>query len=62
MRVIRNKEVVWQGDISSLKRVQEDVREVTKGLECGILLNHFNQVLAGDNIQSFEVSYIKQEL
>lgn len=62
VRVIRNKEVVWQGDISSLKRVQEDVREVTKGLECGILLNHFNQVLAGDNIQSFEVSYIKQEL
>lgn len=62
VKVVRNKEVVWQGDIASLKRVQEDVREVNKGLECGILLNHFNQVQAGDNIQSYEVTYIKQEL
>ena len=62
VKVVRNKEIVWQGDISSLKRVQEDVREVAKGLECGILLNHFNQIQPGDNIQSFEITYIKQEL
>lgn len=61
-KLVRNKEVIWQGDIASLKRVQEDVREVAKGLECGILLNHYNLVQAGDNIQSFEISYIKQEL
>jgi translation initiation factor IF-2 len=62
VKVMRNKEIIWQGDISSLKRVQEDVREVAKGLECGILLNHFNQIQPGDNIQSFEVTYIKQDL
>ena len=61
-KLVRNKEVIWQGDISSLKRVQEDVREVTKGIECGILLNHFNAVEVGDQIQTFEVTYIKQEL
>ena len=61
-KLIRNKEVIWQGDISSLKRVQEDVKEVTKGHECGILLNHFKAVEVGDQIQSFEVTYIKQEL
>ncbi len=62
VKVVRNKEVVWQGDIASLKRVQEDVREVAKGLECGILLNHYNHVQPGDHIQSYEVTYIKQEL
>lgn len=62
VKIVRNKEIVWQGDIASLKRVQEDVREVAKGLECGILLSHYNQIQPGDNIQSFEVTYIKQEL
>lgn len=62
VKLVRNKEVIWQGDISSLKRVQEDVREVAKGLECGILLNHYSAVQPGDNIQSFEVTFVKQEL
>lgn len=62
VRVKRDNEVVWKGGISSLKRVKEDVREVTKGLECGILLNGFNEIKEGDVIEAYEVTYITQEL
>lgn len=62
VRIRRNNEVIWKGSISSLKRVKEDVREVTKGLECGILLNNFSQVQEGDIIEAYEITYISQEL
>ncbi|MBS4168837.1 translation initiation factor IF-2 [Parachlamydia sp. AcF125] len=62
IRVKRKGQKIWQGPIASLKRVKEDVREVAKGLECGILLNHFNDVQAGDTLEAFEVTYISQEL
>lgn len=62
VRLIRNDEVIWKGTMASLKRVKEDVREVAKGLECGILLNNFNEVLEGDTIVAYEVTYMTQEL
>lgn len=62
VRVRRGAEVVWSGTIASLKRVKEDVREVQKGFECGILLNNYNDVLENDIIEAYEVTYITQEL
>lgn len=62
MRVIRNKEVIWTGKIASLKRVKEDVKEVQKGFECGILLDGFSDFKEGDILQAFEIHYLKQEL
>jgi len=62
VRLLRNQEVVWKGTIASLKRVKEDVREVSKGQECGILLNNFNDIKEGDEIQAYEVTYLEQEL
>lgn len=62
VRIIRNKEQVWKGTISSLKRVKEDVREVLKGFECGILLNNYNDTQVDDIIEAFEITYITQEL
>jgi len=62
IRVKRDKEVVWNGGISSLKRVKEDVKEVAKGLECGIVLNGFNGALEGDILEAYEITYITQEL
>lgn len=62
VRLRRGKEVVWKGQIASLKRVKEDVREVTKGLECGILLTNYNDSLPGDIIESYEITYLTQEL
>ena len=62
IRVRRDNEVVWKGTIASLKRVKEDVREVQKGLECGILLNNFSDIREGDVLEAYEVTYIVQEL
>lgn len=62
IRIKRDGEVVWKGTISSLKRVKEDVREVQKGLECGILLNNFTDIKEGDILEAYEVTYIAQEL
>ena len=44
------------------KKVKEDVREVTKGMECGILPNGFNDFQEGDLLQSYEITYLEQEL
>ena len=62
IRVRRGQEVVWKGTLNSLKRVKEDVREVQKGLECGILLNNFSDIRENDIIEAYEVTYIVQEL
>ena len=62
IRVMRDGEQVWKGSISSLKRVQEDVKEVQKGLECGIVLKGFDEVLEGDILEAFDISYVEQEL
>lgn len=62
IRVVRGDEVIWKGAIASLKRIKEDVKEVKKGLECGILLQNFNQVQVGDILQSYEIIYLTQEL
>lgn len=62
VRIRRNKEIVWKGHISSLKRMKEDVREVLKGYECGVLLQNYSDVQVGDLIESYEVVYHTQEL
>ncbi len=61
IRIIRDGEKVWIGPINSLKRHKDDVKDVSKGFECGILINT-NDILEGDIIEAYEVTYIKQEL
>jgi translation initiation factor IF-2 len=62
IRVVRNKEVIWKGPIASLKKVKEDVREASKGQECGILLHGFTDFKEGDILQAFDITYLTQEL
>ncbi len=62
IRVMRNGEQIWKGGISSLRRINDDVREVTKGLECGIVLSGFQTPQVGDILEAYEVIYITQEL
>lgn len=62
VRIKRGNDIVWKGAISSLKRVKEDVREVQKGLECGIILSNFTDVQENDIIEAYEITYITQEL
>jgi len=53
VRVIRGGEMVHESRVSSLKRFQEDVREVTSGLECGIGVERFDDFNEGDIIEAF---------
>jgi translation initiation factor IF-2 len=62
VRLRRGKDVIWKGTITSLKRVKEDVREVSKGVECGIVLKDYSEMLPDDIIEAYEVTYIAQEL
>lgn len=62
IRVRRGDEILWKGSILSLKRVKEDVREVTKGLECGVVLNGFSGFEENDILESYEITYVTQEL
>lgn len=62
IRVVRDKEVIWKGPVASLKRVKEDVREVSKGQECGILLQGFTDCKPGDILQAYDVTYYTPEL
>lgn len=62
IRVRRGDAVVWTGTISSLKRVKEDVREVQKGVECGIVLSNYNDAKENDILEAYEITYLTQEL
>ena len=53
-RVLRGEKVIYEGTISSLKRFSDDVREVKNGYECGIMFDSFNDMQAGDIIESFK--------
>jgi translation initiation factor IF-2 len=53
IRVVRDGEIVHQGPLSSLKRHQDDVREVRAGFECGIGIKDFDDVQEGDLLQSY---------
>jgi len=54
VRVIRDGIVIYEGEISSLKRFKDDVKEVAKGYECGIGVEGYNDIKPGDYIESFK--------
>ncbi len=54
VRVIRNGVVIYEGEISSLKRFKDDVKEVAKGYECGIGVEGYNDIKVGDYLESFK--------
>jgi translation initiation factor IF-2 len=62
IRVFRDNIVIHEGDISSLKRFKEDVKEVSSGFECGLSLEKFNDFREGDQIESFTMEEVKREL
>ncbi len=54
VRFLREGTVIWKGEITSLKRFKDDVREVASGYECGIGLSDFQDLKEGDIIETFE--------
>ena len=59
MRVIRGGQVIFEGEIGSLKRGKEDVREVREGFECGVALKQFSEFEEGDLLECFVVEQEK---
>ena len=61
-RLIRNKQVIHEGKIETLKRFKDDVKEALTGYECGIKLEGFDEVLADDIIEAYEFEEIAKKL
>lgn len=62
VRLLRDGFVIFDGGISSLKRIKDDVREVESGYECGIGLDNFNDVKVGDIIEGYKLVETKRKL
>ncbi len=62
VRLIRDGIVIYEGDLSSLKRFKDDVKEVTSGYECGLGIKNYNDIKTGDVIEGFEVVETKRKL
>mgnify|MGYP001487551178 FL=1 len=62
VRIIRDEVVIYSGELSSLKRFKEDVKEVAKGFECGLSIEKYNDIKVGDIIEGFEEKEIQRKL
>ena len=62
IRVLRDGIVIYDGEIASLKRFKDDVREVASGYECGISLERYNDFKEGDILEAYVLEEIKREL
>jgi translation initiation factor IF-2 len=61
-RLLRENVVVYTGELESLKRVKDDVREVKEGFECGIKLKNYNDIAVGDALEFFEIKEVARTL
>jgi len=62
VRLMRDSVVVHEGNLGTLRRFKDDVREVQNGYECGIALENYNDIQAGDVIECFEVQEVARQL
>jgi len=59
---VRNNVVIHQGELDSLKRFKDDVKEVKANFECGLSLKNFNDIQEGDILEVFEVVEVARSL
>jgi translation initiation factor IF-2 len=62
IRLIRDGIVIYTGELGSLKRFKDDVKEVLQGYECGLNIQNFNDIKIGDIVEAFEEVEVKQTL
>ncbi len=62
VRIIREGIVVYTGALGSLKRFKDDVKEVTKGFECGLNIENYNDIRIGDMVEGYEEVEVKKTL
>ncbi|MBP8923763.1 MAG: translation initiation factor IF-2, partial [Thauera sp.] len=62
VRLLRNHTVLWTGELESLKRFKDDVKEVKFGYECGLQLRNYNDIQEGDQLEVFEIKEVARTL
>lgn len=62
IKVLRDGFIIHTGNITSLKREKDDVREVDAGYECGVMVSNFNALEVGDSLESYKIIEIKRKL
>jgi translation initiation factor IF-2 len=61
-RLLRDNVVIYTGELESLKRFKDDVREVKEGFECGVKLKNYNDIREGDQLEFFEIKEVARSL
>ncbi|MEX8497036.1 MAG: translation initiation factor IF-2 [Leptothrix ochracea] len=61
-RLLRNNVVIYTGEVESIKRMKDDVKEVNEGFECGIKLKNYNDIFEGDQLEIFEIKEVARTL
>ncbi len=61
-RLLRDNVVVYSGEVESVRRLKDDVREVKEGFECGIKLKNYNEIKEGDQLEFFEIKEVARTL
>ena len=62
VRLLRDNVVIWTGELDSLKRFKDDVREVKGGFECGLSLKNYSEIEKGDQLEVFEIVEVARTL
>ncbi|SMC71107.1 translation initiation factor IF-2 [Pedobacter africanus] len=62
VRIIRDGVVIYTGELASLKRYKDDVKEVSRGYECGLNIQNFNNIEVGDIVEAYEQVEVKRKL
>ncbi|MCW7540945.1 translation initiation factor IF-2 [Aquabacterium sp. A7-Y] len=62
LRLLRDNVVVFTGELDSLKRFKDDVREVKEGFECGLNIKNYNDIAEGDQLEFFEIKEVARTL
>jgi translation initiation factor IF-2 len=61
-RLVRNGAIIYSGELDSLKRFKDDVKEVRAGFDCGLSLKNFNDIQIGDLLETYEIVEIARSL
>ena len=62
VRLLRNDEMIFEGELDSLKRFKDDTKEVKANIECGLALKNFNDIEVGDKVQVYELVQVPRKL
>jgi len=62
IRIIRDGIVVHDGELTSLKRFKDDVKEVAKGYDCGLQIKNYNDIVVGDSVEAYQEVAVKKKL